>query len=411
MEKSAFSEKEIRQRLALFQEMVQSCSSVRFWEYELHGRTLADHATPPADDLQEYFFRFSRAYASLQYYLNTEEERTICILSNEVSLQWLCDFFGDRVIVMGPIYMNESSQRKMRRIVDSQQHTVEIRRRVFAALEEIPTIPSNVLFADALMLHECLTGTKAAMSQIRRPRVPDRRPHPGVQDEEGELLHAGVQQVENMLLDAIRTGSMDFQAALDSAAMISPGVRSRRNDNLRAAKDSMITLIALASRAAIAGGLPAETAYSMCDRYVDMAEDCADMGQCADLGQTIVQDFAERVHAYRAKTPYSRPVHQCIDMIDMNLTKKITLEDLASACGYTAYYLSRRFRQETGETIAQYTQRKRIETSARMLVNTDLPVQEICSMYQFNSPSYYTTLFQRYLKESPTSYRARERGE
>ncbi|GEM_PF-4974378 len=410
MERKVFTKEEIRQRLALFQELVQSSSSVCFWTYEIHDGRLPALPTPPVDDLREYFFRYSKAWRSLQYYLDHTKERQLGILTNEVSLQWICDFYGDACIVMGPIYMNESSPRQMRRIIDSQTQPVDIRKRVFEALDDIPTIPSNVLFQLALMLHCCLTGSKAAISDIQRPRVPEKTKTPLPKEREEQLSHAGVLQVEKMLLDAVRTGSMDFQSALDSASLVSSGVRMKGTDNLRAGKDSIITLIALASRAAISGGLPADIAYTMSDTYITAAENCADLGEGASLVQTILSDYASRVHAYRSGESYSRPVRQCMDAIDMNLTRKVSLESLAKACGYTTYYLSRKFRQETGETIAQYTQRKKIEASAKMLTDTDLPVQEICSLYQFNSPSYYTMLFQRYMNETPTSYREKQRG-
>ena len=53
--------------------------------------------------------------------------------------------------------------------------------------------------------------------------------------------------------------------------------------------------------------------------------------------------------------------------LDENYVKNINMDDIAASMYYSANYLGRIFKQETGETIYDYATRRRIEKAKEML--------------------------------------------
>ena len=62
----------------------------------------------------------------------------------------------------------------------------------------------------------------------------------------------------------------------------------------------------------------------------------------------------QRVRQCKQRQHYSATVSGCMDYIETHLFEKISLEQMAKQLGYASYYLSKRFKQETGKTVNDY---------------------------------------------------------
>lgn len=95
--------------------------------------------------------------------------------------------------------------------------------------------------------------------------------------------------------------------------------------------------------------------------------------------------------------------------IKNNLTRKLTLNDIARNLHCSTVTLTEHFKREFGITINEYITKKRMELAEKLLLSTDKPLREIASMTGFADVEYFSRTFKRYHEISPATWR-REKG-
>lgn len=101
----------------------------------------------------------------------------------------------------------------------------------------------------------------------------------------------------------------------------------------------------------------------------------------------------------------SRRVAKVQEFIARHYSEDIRLETLAGLVGMTPVAFSRFFHQRTGRTLSNYMTEMRIGTAARLLIDSDQTVAEICYDCGFNTLSNFNRLFRRHKNCSPTEFR------
>lgn len=104
-------------------------------------------------------------------------------------------------------------------------------------------------------------------------------------------------------------------------------------------------------------------------------------------------------------------IRKVIFYINTNYDCNIRIKDLAFHVNINEAYLQRAFKKQTGKTIIEYINLLRLEKAAEILVNTDIPVIDVCSYVGINSRQYFTKLFKTYKGYSPQEYRKIKRPE
>ena len=84
----------------------------------------------------------------------------------------------------------------------------------------------------------------------------------------------------------------------------------------------------------------------------------------------------------------------------------MTLKEIAESLGYAEYYLSKKFKEETGKYFKDFIREKRIERAKFLLKNSSLTMQEIRARLQFGSQSYFADVFRKMTGMKPTEYRS-----
>jgi len=99
---------------------------------------------------------------------------------------------------------------------------------------------------------------------------------------------------ERMQYDAIRSGQVE---QILSLLQQKPDGTERilSKDQLRNSKNMFIAGITLFTRAAIDGGVPEETAYSLSDGYIQTVEECTNSVSIEKLSQRAAARFAQEV--------------------------------------------------------------------------------------------------------------------
>ncbi|MFI5128556.1 MAG: helix-turn-helix domain-containing protein [Chitinophagales bacterium] len=96
-------------------------------------------------------------------------------------------------------------------------------------------------------------------------------------------------------------------------------------------------------------------------------------------------------------------VAQARNFIEENFSNRIRLHDMASEACFSKFHFLRLFKLMYGKTPHQFLTEVRIK-KAKQLLQTGLPVSEVCFLTGFESISSFKGLFKRYTCLTPASY-------
>ena len=120
----------------------------------------------------------------------------------------------------------------------------------------------------------------------------------------------------------------------------------------------------------------------------------------------------DMVHSYcrlvrkHASNNYSPFIQKTVTYIDANISGDLSLHTLASLQNLNASYLSSLFHKETGKTVTDYVNSRRMDEAANLLRTTQLQIQTIASHCGINDSNYFSKTFKKYYGTSPLRFRA-----
>ena len=211
--------------------------------------------------------------------------------------------------------------------------------------------------------------------------------------------------LEQALMRMVSEGDLNYKSILNEASTASGGVGVTDAGSLQQIKVSQIVFISLCTRAAIQGGISPELAYSRGDAYIQDVLDCKSIADAAHIGHTMYEDFIRMVHKGRTNPNLSKQIQSCCDYIELHADEKLSLADIARRIGYAEYYLSRKFREETGLSINNYIKFVKVERAKTLLLSTNMDIQEICDALSFGSRSFFSQTFRSVVGVPPATYR------
>ncbi len=98
-------------------------------------------------------------------------------------------------------------------------------------------------------------------------------------------------------------------------------------------------------------------------------------------------------------------LRQVKEHIVENLEADLSLAEIATVANLSQFHFSRAFRKTTGMTPQQFVMRQRIELAKELLAKNDLPIVEISLRTGFKNQSHFTTLFRKFTKLTPKTWR------
>lgn len=102
---------------------------------------------------------------------------------------------------------------------------------------------------------------------------------------------------------------------------------------------------------------------------------------------------------------YQRRLNLVVEYIRTHLDEPIDLRTLAEISAFSPYHFHRIVSALLGEPLGEFIVRTRVETAARLLRYTDLPVSEIACRVGYDAPSSLSKAFRRFFGISPKTYR------
>lgn len=95
------------------------------------------------------------------------------------------------------------------------------------------------------------------------------------------------------------------------------------------------------------------------------------------------------------------------DYVESRLFEQPNLQEVANFLYMNPAYISKRFKEETGETFTDYTHRLRMKKAVTLLADTNYKVGRISKELGYKDSSYFIRVFKREFNQTPHEFRNR----
>ena len=178
-------------------------------------------------------------------------------------------------------------------------------------------------------------------------------------------------------------------------------------DQIRQLKNTFIITAALASRAAIRGGMDIDDAFTLSDAYIQKCELMNTMEQITNLQYHMIFEYTQRVEKLRLVKVPSKFIADITNYVHHHLSEPISTEEMAKALFMNRSWMAVKFKQETNMTLTDFILKEKTEEAKRLLRYTDKPITAISAYLGFSSQSHFSHVFKKYTNSLPNEYRKR----
>lgn len=330
------------------------------------------------------------------------EYETPIILNDKLGFVWMAAYYsaGKAYFLMGPAFTSHTSEEFLRSRFDSLGLSLPLSRILTEAIGDIPVLSFYRTVDYAIMLHACVNETSIRREDVKLASDFD---HESSSAEQPSAEHSDNWEYEQILVEHIKNG-IPLDRARPFTGKAGP---MAVNDPLRQAKNELISSTVLCSRAAIAGGLSPDTAYSLSDYYIQLGECCRDINSVATVTAEMVTVYLSRVQQLKKGTQ-SPVVTGAKEYIENHIFEPIDLTEMAKALGYATYYMSSAFKKDTDVAIRDYIAERKVHYAKQMLLSSENSISDISERLSFSSVSYFCSVFKKNTGVTPMEYRQRK---
>lgn len=94
------------------------------------------------------------------------------------------------------------------------------------------------------------------------------------------------------------------------------------------------------------------------------------------------------------------------DYLEQNLEQNVSLDMLAQSMNYSAAYLSRLIKKNTGQSFSELLLDLRLKKSMELLRLTDMRINDIAAKAGYNDVSYFISIFKKCTGVTPKEWRS-----
>lgn len=208
---------------------------------------------------------------------------------------------------------------------------------------------------------------------------------------------------ENELLDAISSGQY-HKAEILFSNLTSRVFEVRNSDPVRNIKNYCIVTNTLFRKAAERGGVHPIYIDKLSSSHAKKIELISSVEEGGKYIYDLFRDYCRLVQNHSIKK-YSPLVQKTILIIDSDLTLDLRLKTLAAKNNVSPGYLSSLFHKETGLTITDFVNERRVKTAKKLLKTTNLQVQTIAQHCGVDDLQYFSKIFKKAVGKTPKAYR------
>lgn len=311
-----------------------------------------------------------------------------------------------RIYIKGPFFSSFKDEKGVDSITSGLNLLDEESREVRREIWKVPMLTSSSSLQLGLMLHYAIYQQKILVGDIITKNInfTDKGFQGKVTVDQFDQS-SGAWAIEQEIVDKIKSGAPDIEVLAKRLPFTMKLEKKMGCSALEYAKQSLVMLLTIVSRAAVEGGYPQKSSFSLSSNYRVMINSCTSIQELSILSNEMMSEYAKRVRRAKSVLQCSGKIRLCCEYIETHLEDKITLDYLSKKTGYSIYHLSRKFKEEVGYSIVDYINKVKIEQAKKMLMTTLEPIEEISGRLGFGSRSYFSSLFKEEVGQTPTDYR------
>ena len=208
---------------------------------------------------------------------------------------------------------------------------------------------------------------------------------------------------ENELMEAVSLGQ-SHKADMLLGNFSSFSFEQRLADPVRNLKNYTIIMNTLLRKAAEKGGVHPVYLDSVSSTFAAKIEQLDTADAVLPLMTEMFRSYCRIVRKHSMKD-YSPLTQKAITFIDTDLSADLSLRTISQALNISSSYLSTSFKKETGQTITDYINRRRVSHAKHLLKTTSLQIQTIAQHCGILDVHYFSKVFKRITGITPKQYR------
>ena len=136
-----------------------------------------------------------------------------------------------------------------------------------------------------------------------------------------------------------------------------------------------------------------------------ICRECMGHEENGKLKQWFAEQCREICNRIHENSDSNHIVGKAKQYIDDHFQEEISLNEISEHCNVSIYYMSRIFKEATGENYSSYLNRVRINAAQKMICKFDYPVKKLAEKCGFNSEGYFCRIFKQYTGMTVKEYK------
>lgn len=182
------------------------------------------------------------------------------------------------------------------------------------------------------------------------------------------------------------------------------GMEPRLSDSLRNFKNYCIIMNTLLRKSAEKGAVHPFHIDQLSTEFAKKIERIKSLDAGKALMHEMIRKYCLLVKNHSMKG-YSMLVQKVITLVDADLTADLSLSTHAKHLNVNASYLSTLFKKETGQTLTEYVNSKRVQHGLFLLNSTDMQIQTVAQHCGISDINYFTKIFKKQVGKTPSEYK------
>lgn len=208
---------------------------------------------------------------------------------------------------------------------------------------------------------------------------------------------------ENRLIQDVARGlTRQAEAALAESSL--KDIEPRLPNSLRNFQNYCIILNTLLRKAAEQGAVHPIYIDQLSSTFAHKIEQLHSPAVGKSLMQEMVRKYCLLVKNHSMKG-YSLLVQKVIARTEADLTADLSLKAHAGYLNVNSSYLSTLFKKETGQTLTEFVNQKRIQHGILLLNSTNMQIQTVAQHCGIPDINYFTRMFKKQVGKTPSEYR------
>ena len=335
---------------------------------------------------------------------------------NRIGLEYLAAGIWNKdqyrgFIALGPFLSSIPSNELISDLISKHKFPVSERKQLQDYYQSLSIIGSNksTYLGDLLvnMCHHSYIDGILVNTQVRKSAEKVKE---GLYEEDKNLIEERY-KAEKKLMRAIEKGDMEEIGKLSKEVKGMLDFSDRIPESpFRSAKNLLFVLNTLCRISAEKGGLQPITVHHVSEKFAILIERAPNLPYLKLLASDMINEYCGLVQKYTTRD-FSMLVRKAVDYIHLNLEKTLTVKEIATAIHVHPSHLSRKFKQDTGLTIIDYVNQKRIEEAKLHLQAGSATITDIALIVGYNDLNYFTRVFKKLTGQTPSQYMKNEKTE